>query len=59
VVEAMLSSRQPTRPMTSAEMSAFCQHVLPKLDFRSSKDRMTEIRKWALAWEQNRFPAKR
>jgi hypothetical protein len=58
VVEAMLSSRKPTRPMTDAEMSAFCQHMLPKLDFRASKskDRVAEIRKWALAWEGNRFP---
>jgi len=59
VVEAMLSSRKPTRPMTIAEMSTFCQHILPKLDFRASKDRMAEIRKWALAWEGKRFPTNR
>jgi hypothetical protein len=56
VVEAMLSSRKPTRPMTDAQMSAFCQRMLPKLDFSTSRDRAAEIRKWALAWEANRFP---
>jgi hypothetical protein len=55
VVEANLAIRKPARPMTNAEMSAFCRDILSRLDFSSRGGRAADIRKWALAWENRHF----
>jgi hypothetical protein len=50
-VEAELAGLNPKTPMSPVEMLLFCQKMKVRLDFKSRRDRMSEIRGWAEGWE--------
>lgn len=50
-VEAELQSRNLPKPMTLEELNLFCEEMYKRLDFKSENERLTDILKWAEAWQ--------
>ena len=50
-LETELRSRKLVKPMTLEELNVFCGEMYKRLEFKSHRERLTDILKWAKAWQ--------
>jgi hypothetical protein len=55
IVEAELRLLKLTKPMTTEEMTSFCQEMYKRLQFKSANERLADIRLWADQWQSTIF----
>ena len=55
MVEAELRLLKLTKPMTTEEMTSFCQEMYKRLQFKSANERLADIRLWADQWQSTIF----
>jgi hypothetical protein len=51
VVEVELQSRKLTKPMTLDQLNVFCAEMYKRLQFKSEKERLSDILRWAEGWQ--------
>jgi hypothetical protein len=56
-VEEKLRKQQLTKPMSQAEMTAFCQAMVRNLEMKSASA-LSEVRGWAESWQSAWFRPK-
>jgi hypothetical protein len=55
-LETELRSRKLVKPMTLEELNVFCGEMYKRLEFKSHSERLTDILKWAKAWQSENLP---
>jgi hypothetical protein len=55
-LETELRSRKLVKPMTLEELNVFCEEMYKRLEFKSHSERLTDILKWAKAWQSENLP---
>jgi hypothetical protein len=50
-LETELRSRKLVKPMTLEELNVFCGEMYKRLEFKSHRERLADILKWAKAWQ--------
>ena len=55
-LEAELRSRKLVKPMTLEELNVFCEEMYKRLEFKSHRERLVDILKWAEGWQSKNLP---
>lgn len=55
-LEAELQSRKLVKPMTLEELNVFCEEMYKRLEFKSDRERLVDILKWAEGWQSKNLP---
>ena len=55
-LETELRSRKLVKPMALEELNVFCEEMYKRLEFKSHSERLTDILKWANAWQTKNLP---
>jgi hypothetical protein len=55
-LEAELRSRKLVKPMTLEELNVFCEEMYKRLEFKSDRERLVDILKWAEGWQSKNLP---
>jgi hypothetical protein len=55
-LETELRSRKLVKPMTLEELNVFCGEMYKRLEFKSHRERLTDILKWAGDWQSKNLP---
>jgi hypothetical protein len=55
-LESELWPRKLATPMTLEELNVFCDEMYKRLEFKSHRERLTDILKWAGDWQSKNLP---
>jgi hypothetical protein len=55
-LEAELRSGKLVKPMTLEELNVFCEEMYKRLEFKSDRERLVDILKWAEGWQSKNLP---
>ena len=55
-LETELRSRKLVKPMTLEELNVFCGEMYKRLEFKSHREWLTDILKWAGDWQSKNLP---
>ena len=55
-LETELRSRKLVKPMTLEELNVFCGEMYKRLEFKSDRERLVDILKWAEGWQSKNLP---
>lgn len=50
-VHAELRSRKLAKPLSSADLLAFCKEMRERLEFRTQSEALSDIKAWTEKWE--------